>query len=106
MADIVDLDDAMHMAESTYTTTLLVSLQAQYPSSNVMICHDPAAYDLENAIHAHQECDIGLGFTFGYEIFVFEDGTFSNGGDGGYINWAFGGGFTADGNDVTFYAMD
>ena len=55
-----------------------------------------------DAVHVHQELDIGLGFTQGYEIWVFDSGTFSRAGDGGFINWAFGGCFTANGADVTF----
>lgn len=40
-----------------------------------------------------------------YGIWIFEDGTFTNKGDGGYINWAFNGKFQRSGNQghtVTF----
>jgi hypothetical protein len=42
-----------------------------------------------------------------YGIWAFKDGTFTNTGDGGYINWAFVGSWTRGGNDnktVTFRA--
>ena len=60
-----------------------------------------------DAVHLHKELDIGniLGiheFTQGYEIWVFDYGTFSLAGDGEFINWAYGGCYTAQGTDVTF----
>ena len=59
----------------------------------------PSAPD---AVHVHHELDIGLGFTQGYEIWVFDYGNFSRAGDGGFINWAYEGCFTGQGADVTF----
>ncbi|MDM5152688.1 stress protein [Bacillus sp. DX1.1] len=41
------------------------------------------------------------GITFG--IWVFEDGEFTNQGDGGWINWAFRGWFDRNGSHVKFY---
>ncbi|MEH6892957.1 stress protein [Bacillus velezensis] len=41
------------------------------------------------------------GITYG--IWVFEDGSFTNKGDGGWINWAFRGWFDRDGNSVEFH---
>ncbi len=41
------------------------------------------------------------GITYG--IWVFEDGTFTNKGDGGWINWAFRGWFDRDGSTVAFH---
>ena len=55
-----------------------------------------------DAVHYHQELDIGLGFTKGYEIWVFDSGTFSLAGDGGYVNWAIGGCFSGPKTDVVF----
>ncbi|WP_069817328.1 hypothetical protein [Streptomyces sp. TP-A0874] len=37
-----------------------------------------------------------------FDLYVFDKGTFSNDGDGGYINWAFYGDFDRDGGKVTF----
>lgn len=37
-----------------------------------------------------------------YGIWVFEDGEFTNQGDGGWINWAFRGWFDRDGGHVVF----
>ena len=60
-----------------------------------------------DAVHVHHEIDIGniLGFyefTQGYEIWVFDSGTFSLAGDGGYENWAMGGCYSKQDSDVTF----
>ncbi len=41
------------------------------------------------------------GITYG--IWVFEDGSFTNKGDGGWINWAFRGWFDRDGDHVEFH---
>ncbi|MFP7232543.1 stress response protein YvgO [Bacillus subtilis] len=41
------------------------------------------------------------GITYG--IWVFEDGSFTNKGDGGWINWAFRGWFDRDGSTVNFH---
>ncbi|MBP5977201.1 stress protein [Brasilonema sp. CT11] len=43
-----------------------------------------------------------------YGIWIFEDGTFTNKGDGGFINWAFNGKFNRSGNQghvVTFQKL-
>ncbi|MFI5618640.1 stress protein [Streptomyces sp. NPDC051567] len=38
-----------------------------------------------------------------YRVLVFESGTFTNHGDGGWINWAFRGWFDRNGGNVTFH---
>lgn len=37
-----------------------------------------------------------------FDVYVFDNGTFSNDGDGGYTNWNFYGDFERDGSEVTF----
>ncbi|MFJ5895550.1 hypothetical protein ACIQFZ_08840 [Streptomyces sp. NPDC093064] len=55
-----------------------------------------------NEYHADEEGDdIDSGRAV-FDIYVFDKGTFSNDGDGGYTNWAFYGDFTRDGTEVTF----
>jgi hypothetical protein len=47
--------------------------------------------------------------TIGYEIYVFDDGEFTNLGDGGHINWAFAGNFVRDpdnGKKVHFFKRE
>ena len=103
---------------------MVASIANQYPSKNCIVFHDQSSTfsfctffifchgyppfasgwlsSAPDAVHVHQELNIGLGFTQGYEIWVFDSGTFSRAGDGGFINWAFEGCFTANGADVTF----
>lgn len=40
--------------------------------------------------------------TYSYRVWIFEDGTFRNRGDGGWINWGFKGWFDRNGNSVSF----
>ncbi|WP_281156418.1 hypothetical protein [Streptomyces sp. HYC2] len=55
-----------------------------------------------NEYHADEEGDdIDSGRAV-FDVYVFDKGTFSNDGDGGYTNWAFYGDFTRDGRQVTF----
>jgi len=104
ITDIVNFENDAHAAESNFTQQTVISLGNQYPDKNRLIFHDQdSTYNLSpDAVHVHHELDIGLGFTYGYEIWVFDSGTFERAGDGGYINWAFAGCFTQQDADVTF----
>jgi hypothetical protein len=74
---------------------------------NVLVYHNQdSGYDLHSATHAHVEFDIIFGFSQGYEVWVFDYGTFELAGDGGYQNWAIGGSFSGPSSDVTFYSMN
>ena len=57
-------------------------------------------------LHVHHEVDIGsiLGYDFtqGYEIWVFDSGTFSLAGDGGYENYAVNGCHSGPSGDIVF----
>lgn len=55
-----------------------------------------------DAFHSHFELGTVLSFTKGYEIWVFDYGTFSLAGDGGYENWAIGGCFSGPPTAVIF----
>jgi hypothetical protein len=74
---------------------------------NVLVYHNQdSGYNLYSATHAHVEFDIIFGFSQGYEVWVFDYGTFELAGDGGYQNWAIGGSFSGPSSDVTFYSMN
>ena len=66
-----------------------------FPDKNCIVCHSPHVQSLNGMVHDHIELPQRVG-TIGYEIYVFDDGIFTNLGDGGYINWAFGGNFVQD----------
>ncbi|EXJ60763.1 hypothetical protein A1O7_04916 [Cladophialophora yegresii CBS 114405] len=105
---LVDLvEDEIEEAEGQYTTGIVSTLRDLYPTMNVLVYHNQdCGYDLYDATHAHVEFDIALGFTKGYEVWVFDHGTFNLVGDGGYSNWAIGGSFDGPSSEVTFYSMN
>ena len=121
---IEDIISGDHNVESTFTQHTISQLGSQYPGKNLLVYHDqdsivnlcmscllalrsiwgwlPSAPD---AVHAHYELPLPptfVGLTQGYEIWVFDSGTFSLAGDGGYENWAVGGCFSRQGNNVVF----
>ncbi|RDB16398.1 hypothetical protein Hypma_002718 [Hypsizygus marmoreus] len=95
---------------SQYTQDVVSRLNAQDPKLNYVICHvkHSTAFDGEKGKdwgHSHQEFDIKLGGTIGYEIYWAKSGTFTILGDGGYINWAYFGNVktkSADGKVIVF----
>jgi len=105
---ITDIDEAEHEAESEFTQNMITQLGASYPTWNAIVVTSDEDYEFSfnNYVYAHQECDIGLGFTKGYDIYVLDYGTFQLNGDGGFINWAFGGNYDFQDEDyVTFYPI-
>jgi hypothetical protein len=105
---ITDIDEAEHEAESEFTQNMITQLGASYPTWNAIVVTSDEDYEFNfnNYVYAHQECDIGLGFTKGYDIYVLDYGTFQLNGDGGFINWAFGGNYDFQDEDyVTFYPI-
>jgi len=101
---ILNFDSNMQAAESYFTQHTVTSLWAQYPGKNILIFHNQnSLYHLSpDAVHLHYELDIGLGFTQGYEIWVFDYGTFSLAGDGGYENLAYEGCYSGPDINVIF----
>ncbi|WP_264935687.1 stress protein [Streptomyces sp. A012304] len=67
---------------------------------NVVVMNDSVrhSWDLKGvAFHGLVQGHYGT-----YRVMVFESGTFTNHGDGGYINWAYRGWFTRDGMTLHF----
>lgn len=68
---------------------------------NVMVFNLHQAYDERfRGVQFYGSAVYTGGITYG--IWAFEDGEFTNQGDGGWINWAFRGSFNRDGGHVTF----
>ncbi|KAL9620055.1 MAG: hypothetical protein Q9160_005345 [Pyrenula sp. 1 TL-2023] len=84
-------DDVMsdiHTAESAFTRRTVSALRKTYPDKNIVMYHNPESIaDFDNDVHTHVEKELMLGTTQGYEIHVFDKGTFWLAGDGGYENW-------------------
>ncbi|KAJ2918889.1 hypothetical protein MD484_g1485, partial [Candolleomyces efflorescens] len=82
-------------ARSDYTKDFIENALQKFPGYNWVICHvaHQTQFDgvqNEDWGHDHTEFPIFLG-TIGYEIYWFKSGTFVRQGDGGYLNWAYGG---------------
>lgn len=103
---ISNFGDDQHAVQDEFTKGMIRQLQLEYPYKNVIIYHNQdSIVDFEGAVHDHHELDIGMGFTKGYETYVFDSGKFILTGDGGFINWAFAGNHVKNDNEVTFYPI-
>ncbi|MFB7025533.1 MULTISPECIES: stress protein [unclassified Streptomyces] len=68
---------------------------------NVMVINDANRYSMNlQGIVSNVKVTSDYGT---YRVIVFESGTFTNHGDGGWINWGFKGWFDRNGGSVTFY---
>ncbi|KAK0731032.1 hypothetical protein B0H67DRAFT_548862 [Lasiosphaeris hirsuta] len=91
--------------EIEFVKSAVADLRAEYSDWNVLIYHNQkSSYSLYNMAYYHYELDLGID-TKGYEIFIFEKGTFHLVGDGGYQNWGFGGCWDKSGSHVDFYTL-
>ncbi|KAF7433739.1 hypothetical protein PC9H_005704 [Pleurotus ostreatus] len=95
---------------STFTQHLVQQLHSEHPDFNWIVCHTKHDYKWDGKqgvdwAHKHQEFDIKIGGTIGYEIYNAKSGKFFRKGDGGYLNWAYIGNVAKtenDGKDLTF----
>ncbi|KAJ3555187.1 hypothetical protein NP233_g12266 [Leucocoprinus birnbaumii] len=102
-------DDA---AREQFTKDVVANGRSQFPDFNWVVVHPDHETDFDGVRdqdwgHQHQEFDIKIGGTIGYEIYWFRSGTFKRFGDGGFINWAWAGVSTSTtdgGATVTFVA--
>jgi hypothetical protein len=83
---------------------MIRQLTLEFPDKNVIIYHNQdSTVDFQGGGHNHFELSIGiLGFTKGYETYVFDSGTFTRAGEGGFVNWSFAGNFVQNDNVVVF----
>ncbi|KAG9219668.1 hypothetical protein CCMSSC00406_0006010 [Pleurotus cornucopiae] len=97
-------------ARSRFTQDLVGKLHAQHPNFNWIACHTKhdTKFDGKRGVdwdHRHQEFDVKIGGTVGYEIYNAKSGKFFRKGDGGYLNWAYIGKVLKTenkGKDITF----
>ncbi|RXW23738.1 hypothetical protein EST38_g2125 [Candolleomyces aberdarensis] len=93
-----------------HTSEFIAKSMAKFPQWNWVICHTKHSYKFDGTkgndwFHRHEEFPVAFGKTIGYEIYWFKSGTFTRSGDGGYLNWAYGGNIknkSGDGKVVTF----
>ncbi|KAL0955224.1 hypothetical protein HGRIS_004126 [Hohenbuehelia grisea] len=77
-----------------FTKNLVSQMHQQHPDFNWIVCHTKHTYKFDGQRgvdwdHRHQEFDIKVGGTIGYEIYNLKSGDFTRQGDGGYLNWAY-----------------
>ncbi|TEB23175.1 hypothetical protein FA13DRAFT_1740316 [Coprinellus micaceus] len=91
---------------SQFTSDFIKDAMAKYRGWNWVICHTKHKTDFKGENHhRHEEFKVSFGKTIGYEIYWFKAGTFERQGDGGYLNWAYGGNIVSkskDGKKITF----
>lgn len=103
--DIFEAVEKQHEAQDKFTQSFVQTARERYPGKNALaICvgHDR---NFQNASHEHTELRVSLGRTVGYECYVFDSGTLTKRGDGGFINWCFNGSYKRDGDHVEFYKI-
>ena len=86
-----------------YTQQFVAQASKQFPNCNVVICHPQHSVAGPHVVHQHHELPMTVG-TCGYDSYCSPKGqpfTFNNQGDGGYLNWAYAGAFSRNGNILT-----
>ncbi|KAF5354324.1 hypothetical protein D9756_007348 [Leucocoprinus leucothites] len=95
-----------------FTKDIVAKGRQQYPDFNWVVCHvkHETQFNGEKGKdwgHQHQEFDLQIGGTVGYEIYWLRSGTFKRQGDGGYINWAWSGAISGtDDNGATVHFVN
>lgn len=89
---------------SEFTQRMISELTQKHPDYNFVITHHKGSKaEGPEVVHDHVELPMAVG-SAGYEIFASRKGQpfkFELNGDGGYLNWAFGGDFKRDGKTLT-----
>jgi hypothetical protein len=86
-----------------YTQQFVAQASKQYPNCNHVVCHPQHRVAGPQVVHTHYELGMTAG-TCGYDIYSSPMGQpfiFENQGDGGYLNWAYAGQFSRNGNTLT-----
>jgi hypothetical protein len=86
-----------------YTQNFVQQASQKLPNYNVVICHTQHKVAGPQVAHQHHEVGMHVG-TCGYDSYCSPKGQpfiFQNQGDGGYLNWAYVGEFSRNGNTLT-----
>lgn len=78
-------------------------LRAQFPAYNVMIVHPHHHKEFEEYAQCKLELKIYKYIVGSVQVYIFKRGQFTLLGDGGFINWCFGGNCERNDNKVTFW---
>jgi len=96
--DLIHMFNDQSVDREKATQRIADHFTRSFANKNCIVCHSSHVQSLNGMIRGHIELPKKMG-TIGYEIYVFDDGEFTNLGDGGYINWAFAGNFVRDPDD-------
>ncbi|KAF8875936.1 hypothetical protein BD779DRAFT_1678038 [Infundibulicybe gibba] len=99
---LIKILDGDKSARGEYTKSLVTGVRTCYPYFNVVVCHEQHDFKWDGVegkdwLHQHKEFDIKAGGAI--QMSIARSGTFRNHGDGGYLNWAYGGNIIATGVD-------
>lgn len=105
------LPNELSQKRDVFTQAAKDHLRKVFPKKNVLIVDNKWVHMMNfhpnnNGFHVELKRS-GFG-THGFNIYVFDHGLFTKGGDGGYDNWCFGGNFTrnpANPMQVTFHPI-
>jgi len=86
------------LKRGAFTQDVVQQTLQKHPGWNCIVVHTKHTKNFKGAegndwAHAHQELKtkFPVGSTIGFEIYTFREGSFELKGDGGYLNWAYGG---------------
>lgn len=86
------------LKRGAFTQDVVTQTLKKHPGWNCVVVHPKHTKNFKGAegndwAHSHQELKVKfpVGSTIGFEIYTFREGTFELQGDGGYMNWAYGG---------------
>lgn len=78
-------------------------LRAQFPEYNAMVVHPHHHKEFEEYAHCRIKLRIHTYSVGMVQVYLFKRGEFTLLGDGGFINWSFGGNYERNSNKVTFW---
>ncbi len=86
-----------------FTQSFVQQASKKFPNCNIVIVHPQHRVAGPHVVHQHHELPMTVG-TCGYDSYCSPKGqpfVFENQGDGGYLNWAYAGQFSRNGNTLT-----
>lgn len=98
-------NDSDNNIRSAFTQNTVSETRKLNPQKNVMVVFNGHEQNFTECEHQIVTLPLTPPRTMNYHVYIFKDGTFTHKGDGGFINWAFGGAFKRNGNTVVFSAI-
>ena len=99
----INVHNKDNAAREAYTQQFAQQASQKLPNYNVVICYPQHRVAGPHVAHQHHELGMTVGIC-GYDSYCSPKGqpfTFDNQGDGGFLNWAYAGKFSRNGNTLT-----